>query len=154
MGEGEKPDVPQRRRPDLEDDRNNRSSASPAHWQGEPLPRDGKEQTQDIGFDQRGSGRSQQYGRAGDYGEVHDDQENRPQRGVRQPDDYLLEHVRDVFSQSGLNVKDVVVRVNKGVVGLDGYIDGDDDRYVLERLAVNCRGAVGVENRLEKRTEP
>lgn len=154
MAEGKEKDVPVRRRSATKDDDNNRSSNSPAHWQGQPLPEGGKAQTQDIGFDQRGSGRGQQYGRAGGYGESYEERDKRPQRGGRQPDDFLLEHVMDVFRQSGLNVADVVVRVRSGVVSLDGYIDEADDRYVLERLAVNCRGTVSVENRLERRTAP
>lgn len=153
MSEDRKPDAKVRRPATTKDDRENRSSNSPAHWQGEPLPDREKGRTQDVGFDQRGSGRSQQYGRAGDYGEVYDDREERPQRGSRQPDDFLFEHVWDVFRQSGLNVAEVVVRVHQGTVSLNGYIDEADDRYVLERLAGNCRGTVAVENHLEIRTQ-
>src|SRR5690625_2321341 len=151
MGDDKMTVGPGRRRSSGEDSTENRSSTSPAHWQGEPLPRGSEKKTQDIGFDQRGSGRSQQYGRAGDYGDVYEERERRPQRGGRQPDDYLYEHVQDVFNQSGLNVSDVVVHVNNGVVTLEGSIDADDS-YVLERLAVNCRGTVRVENKLRKRT--
>lgn len=152
MNEDKTADAKVRRPSHIEDDHNNRSSNSPAHWQGEPLPDADNTKTQDVGFDRRGSGRSRQYGRAGDYGEVHDEREERPQRGGREPDDFLIEHVRDVFRQSGLNVADVVVRVHQGVVSLDGYIDEADDRYVLERLAGNCRGTVAVENHLEIRS--
>lgn len=153
MTEKKKGDAPTRGRSSIEDDRNNRSSTSPAHWQGEPLPQNARNPTQDIGFDQRGAGRSQQFGRAGDYGEAHEHRERRPQRGERQPDDFLLEHVWDVFKQSGLDVRDVMVRVQKGVVVLEGHIEGEDDRYVLERLAANCRGTVAVENRLDVRED-
>lgn len=131
------------------DNRNNRSSTSPAHWQGEPLPRDARNQTQEIGFDERGAGRASQYGRAGTYGKAHQQRESRPQRGETVPDDVLLKNVQDAFHQSGLNIADVLIHVEKGVVRLKGYVQDPQDQYALERFAVNCEGTVTVENQLE-----
>lgn len=143
---------PARRQSSVEDSRKNRGSVSPAHWQGEPLPDNSNKSTQEIGFDKRGAGSARQYGRAGDYGQANNEQESRPPRGPKQPDDELLNDVLDVFRQSGLNATDVEVSVNKGVVHLSGIVEDQADKYAFERLAISCRGAVAVENQLEQRS--
>lgn len=127
----------------------NRGSVSPAHWQGEPVPHGTGKRTQDIGFDRRGAGEASQYGRAGVYGQHYRKQQRLPPRGQTRPDAALLEDVRDVFVQSGLNAANVTVSVDRGVVQLDGSVEHHDEKYAFERLAANCHGTIAVSNRLE-----
>src|SRR5690606_29797942 len=58
-------------------DRDNRRGASPAHWQGQPVPNKTAQPTRDVGIDERGAGTARQYGRAGDLGKKKNDQEER-----------------------------------------------------------------------------
>lgn len=127
----------------------NRDTLSPSHWQGEPLPKGHEDQTQDVGFDQRGAGRARQYGRAGAYGQHHNEQERRPARGDVRPDDSLRDALHDAFGQSGVDLDAVVITVNSGVVQLKGQVADRDEKYLLERLAAKCSGIVSVKNQLE-----
>src|SRR5690554_4797433 len=104
------------------DGNENRDTLSPSHWQGEPLPKGGDDQTQDIGFDQRGAGRARQYGRAGSYGKHYNEQERRPTRGDVPPDDSLRDALVDAFDRSGVNLDAVIIAVNSGVVQLEGQV--------------------------------
>lgn len=131
------------------DERDNRDTLSPAHWQGEPLPKGHDKQTQDVGFDQRGAGRARQYGRAGAHGQRHNEQERRPARGQVPPDDSLRHAVLDAFGQSGVDLGAVVITVNDGAVQLDGHVATRDEKYLLERMAAKCPGIITVDNRLE-----
>lgn len=126
-----------------------RDTLSPSHWQGEPLPKGDDDQTQDVGFDQRGAGRARQYGRAGAYGKHHNEQERRPTRGDVPPDDSLRDALVDAFDRSGVNLDAVIIAVNSGVVQLEGQVADRDEKYLLERLAAKISGIVSVKNRLE-----
>lgn len=127
----------------------NRDTLSPAHWQGEPLPQGQDDQTQDVGFDQRGAGRARQYGRAGAHGQRHNEEERRPPRGQVPPDDSLRHDVQEAFGQSGVDMNAVTVQVDDGIVKLTGHVLNRDEKYLLERLAAKCPGIIKVENRLE-----
>src|SRR5690625_3227910 len=63
------------------DNPENPRSISPAHWQGQPVPTSSNTQTSQPGFDRRGAGTARQFGRAGDYGQQKNQDEQRPQRG-------------------------------------------------------------------------
>lgn len=131
------------------DDRNNRSGISPAHWQGQPVPDNNEQYTQDVGFDRRGSGTARQFGRAGTYGARKNKQEQRPPRGPVLPDAMILGDVRAVLERSGLNIEGIMVSVHGGEVVLDGRVDVFNDKLAAEQVVANCRGVRRVRNQLE-----
>ena len=129
-------------------DRDNRRGASPAHWQGQPVPNKTAQPTRDVGIDERGAGTARQYGRAGDLGEQKNEQEDRPPRGATLPDAEVLGHVRAELELSGVDVKGVMVAVHAGEVVLDGEVPTQDDKLTLEQRLAHCRGVVTVRNQL------
>ena len=120
----------------------------PAHWQGEAVPYGGEQHPRDMTFDQRGAGTARQYGQAGAYGQHYNEQERRPPRGYARSDDSLLDEVCDALSRSRVDISEVMVRVDNGVVCLDGSVGRRNDKYELEYLAANCPGTVDVQNQL------
>lgn len=135
-------------------DKDNVGGQSPAHWQGEPLPTGEGGQTQDVGFDRRGAGRARQYGRAGAHGQRYNEQERRPPRGQTPPGDVLLDAVLDVFRQTGVDISRVAVKVDDGVIHLDGSVADLDEKNLLEQMAAKCPGVIEVKSNLDPAPSP
>lgn len=121
----------------------------PAHWQGETLPYGREQDPRTMTFDQRGYGTGKQYGEAGEFGQSYNKRERRPPRGYARSDDSLLDDVCDALSRSRVNVSDIMVAVEGGIVKLNGSVGRRDDKFLLEYLAANCPGTVDVENQLQ-----
>lgn len=121
----------------------------PAHWQNTPLPRERMQQTGSPQIDERAAGRGRQYGAAGAYGRAHEQQMRRPPRGYTRSDDSLLDEVCDMLSRSRIDVSDVTVSVQDGVVTLTGTVARRNDRRETEYHVANCPGTVDVVNRLK-----
>lgn len=131
------------------DNPENPRSISPAHWQGQPVPTSSDTQTSQPGFDRRGAGTARQFGRAGDYGQQKNQDEQRPQRGAIMPDSRVLDAARDVLEHSGINVINVELSVHAGEVTVQGTVDNRDDKLAVERLLANAPGVVSVRNQLD-----
>jgi hypothetical protein len=67
-------------------------------------------------------------------------------KGYRRGDDRIRDDVCERIARSGVNAEEVEVRVENGEVTLTGEVEHRDDKRILEDIAEDVFGVVGVQN--------
>jgi hypothetical protein len=84
------------------------------------------------------AGRDERYGRRQSY----------DPKGYTRSDERVREHVCEHLSRSGLDVRNVEVKVKDGQVMLEGHVPDRRTKHEVEDCADDCVGVRDVENRL------
>ena len=74
-------------------------------------------------------------------------------KGYKRSDERIREDVSERIARSGVNAEDVEVKVEKGEVTLTGFVDGRDEKRMIEDIADDVFGVDEVNNHLRVRRE-
>ncbi|HET8540692.1 MAG TPA: BON domain-containing protein [Anaeromyxobacter sp.] len=75
-------------------------------------------------------------------------------KGYKRSDERIREDVSERIARSGVNAEDVEVKVERAEVTLSGFVDGREDKRLLEDLADDVFGVEEVHDHLRLRREP